>query len=196
MSQSSEPKPANMTARQETWFASVIESMERETGKSLETWVAIARTCPETKPGARKAWLKAHHGLGTNRAGVILARAFPDAAMWARPDDLRGALWANPGSRAILEAVEAAVADYPGLVAAQRRAFNAFSREFQFAAIKPTKDGGAVLGLAVAPDADPRLAEPKTEGWSERLKAKVLLDGPAAVDACVEALLKQAWERS
>ena len=196
MSQSSEPKPANMTARQETWFASVIESMERETGKSLETWVAIARTCPETKPGARKAWLKAHHGLGTNRAGVILARAFPDAAMWARPDDLRGALWANPGSRAILEAVEAAVADYPGLVAAQRRAFNAFSREFQFAAIKPTKDGGAVLGLAVAPDADPRLAEPKTEGWSERLKAKVLLGRPAAIDASVEALLKQAWERS
>ena len=196
MSQSSTSKPANMTARQETWFASVIESMERETGKSLEAWVAIARTCPETKPGARKAWLKAHYGLGTNRAGVILGRAFPDAAIWAKPDDLRGALWANPGSRAILEAVEAAVADYRGLVVAQRKAFNAFSREFQFAAIKPTKGGGAVLGLAVTPDTDPRLAEPKTEGWSERLKANVLLDGAAAVDASVEALLKQAWERS
>ena len=196
MSQSSTTKPANMTARQEAWFASVIESMERETGRSLEGWVAIARSCPETKPGARKAWLKAHHGLGTNRAGVILGRAFPADAMWARPDDLRGALWATPGSRAILEAVEAAVADYPGLVTAQRKAFNAFSHEFQFAAIKPAKNGGAVLGLAVAPDADPRLAEPKTEGWSERLKSKIGLDSADQVDASVEALLKRAWERS
>ncbi len=196
MSQSSETKPASMTARQEKWFASLVESMERETGKSLEAWVAIARACPETRPGARKAWLKAQYGLGTNRAGVILGRAFPAAAMWSRPGDLRDALWADAGSRAILQAVEAAVADYPGLVAAQRKGFNAFSREFQFAAIKPAKGGGAVLGLAVTPDADPRLAEPKTEGWSERLKAKVLLDGPAAVDACVESLLKQAWERS
>ena len=196
MPQSSETKPANMTARQEKWFASVVESMERETGKSLDEWIAVARTCPETKPGARKAWLKTHYGLGTNRAGVILGKAFPAGAMWSKPDDLRGALWADAGSRAILEAVEAAVADYPGLVAAQRKGFNAFSREFQFAAIKPAKGGAAVLGLAVTPDADPRLAEPKTEGWSERLKAKVLLDGAAAVDASVEALLKQAWERS
>ena len=196
MSQSSTTKPANMTARQEKWFASVIESMERETGRSLEAWAAIARTCPETKPGARKAWLKTHHGLGANRAGVILGRAFPAAAMWAKPDDLRATLWADPGSRAILEAVEAAVADYPGLVAAQRKAFNAFSREFQFAAIKPITGGGAVLGLAVTPDTDPRVAEPKTEGWSERLKAKVVLSATADVDASIKALLTAAWQPS
>ena len=30
--------------------------MERETGKTLDEWVVIAKTCPETKPNARKAW--------------------------------------------------------------------------------------------------------------------------------------------
>jgi hypothetical protein len=196
MSSDPNTKPSSMTARQEKWFASILESMERETGKTLDEWVAIARTCPETKPGARKAWFKAQHGVGTNRASVILGKAFPETAHWAEPENLRDALWADPSSRAILEAVEKAVADFPGLVSAQRKGFNAFSREFQFAAVKPVRGGEAILGVAVPPDADPRLAEPKNEGWSERLKSKLLLKSAGEVDASVQTLLKQAWERS
>ena len=195
---SSDPatKPSSMTARQEKWFASILESMERETGKTLDGWVAIAKTCPETKPGARKAWFKAQHGIGTNRASVILGKAFPETAHWAEPDNLRDTLWADPASRAILEAVETAVAGFPGLMTAQRKAFTAFSREFQFASVKPLKSGKAVLGLAVTPDADARLEPPKNEGWSERLKSKLVLEAPKDVDASVKALLKAAWERS
>ena len=189
-------KPASMTPRQEKWFASVLESLERETGKTIDEWVAIARTCPETKPRARRLWFKERHGLGTNRASILMNKAFPGTAMWTKPDDLRGALWADAGSRTVLEAVEAAVADFPGLVVAQRKGFTAFSREFQFASVKPVKGGKASLGLALTPDADPRLEAPKNESWSERLRSKLLLDGPAQVDASVEALLKAAWEKS
>lgn len=189
-------KPSSMTARQEKWFASITESMERETGKTLDEWVAIARTCPETRPAKRKAWFKEHHGIGTNRASIILGKAFPETAHWAEPDDLRAKLWADPGSRAILEAVEAAVAGLPGLVSAQRKGFTAFSKEFQFASVRPAKGGGARLGLAVEPTADPRLEAPKNEGWSERLKAVLPLSAPADVDDRIKALLKRAWERS
>lgn len=189
-------KPASMTARQEKWFASILESMERETGKTLDEWVAIARTCPETKPGARKAWFKTHHGIGTNRASVILGKAFPETAHWAEPDDLRDKLWADAGARAVLEAIEAAVADLPGLVSAQRKGFTAFSKDFQFASARPVKGGGARLGLAVDPSADPRLEPPKNEGWSERLKSVLVLASPSEVDTGVTALLRQAWERS
>jgi len=185
-----------MTERQEKWFASILESMERETGKTIDQWVAIAKTCPETKPNARKAWLKANYGLGTNRASVIFGRAFPANAMWAKSDDNRAALWADAQSRVILEAVEKAVAGFPNLVSGQRKSFTSFSREFQFASIKPVKGGKASLGLAVPLDADPRLEPPKNESWSERLKGKLLLDSPAAVDASVKALLKAAWEAS
>lgn len=189
-------KPASMTARQEKWVASIQESMERETGKTLDQWVAIARTCPETKPGARKAWFKTHHGIGTNRASIILGKAFPETAHWAKPDDLRETLWADPASRAILEAVEAAVADLPELVSAQRKGFTAFSRTFQFAAAKPLKGGGAVLGLTVDPASDPRALSPKTEGWSERLRSKLILADASDVDDAIRELLKLAWERS
>jgi hypothetical protein len=196
MTQAPAAKPASMTERQEKWFASILDSMQRETGKTIDEWVAIARTCPETRPNARKAWLKQHHGLGTNRASIVLGRAFPSTAMWDKPDDLRGTLWADAGSRAILEAVEQAVSALPDLVSGQRKSFTSFSREFQFASIKPIKGGKASLGLAVDPEADPRLAPPNNESWSERLKSKLLLDDATAVDAGIAALLKAAWARS
>ena len=97
--------PSGMTARQEKWFASIRASMARETGKTFDEWIAIARSCPETTPNGRKAWLKANYGLGTNRASVILGKAFPETAHWAEPVKLREALWADAGARAILEAV-------------------------------------------------------------------------------------------
>lgn len=188
--------PASMTARQEKWFASILESMERETGKTMDEWVAVARTCPETKPAKRKAWFKEHHGIGTNRASIILGKAFPETSHWADPDNLRDTLWADAGSRAILEAVEGAVAGLPGLVSAQRKSFTAFSKEFQFASVRPVKGGAARLGLALDPSADARLEPPKNESWSERLKAVLPLTSPAEVDDTLKTLLRQAWERS
>lgn len=189
--------PEHLTERQKKWFASIREGLARDTGKTLEEWVAIARTCPETKPRARQAWLKEHHGLGVNRAAYVLSEAFPDKKMaWDNPDDLRTALWTDPASTAILEALEKAVADLDGLVTGQRKGFTAWSREFQFAAAKPIKGGTAALGLAVEPDASPRLSPPKNESWSERLKARFVLTSPAEVDEEVRALLKAAWERS
>jgi hypothetical protein len=187
----------HLTERQKKWFASVREGLARDTGRSLDDWVVIARTCPETKPRAQLAWLKENHGLGQNRASYVLSEAFPSERMtWDKPDEARAALWTDPAALAILEAVEAAVADFDGLVTGQRKGFTAWSREFQFAAAKPVKGGTAVLGLAVTPDAAPRLLEPKNEGWSERLKAKVALASPAEVDDEVRALLKAAFERS
>lgn len=189
--------PEHLTERQKKWFASVREGLARDTGKSLEDWVAIARTCAETTPRARLAWLKTHHGLGQNRAGYVLSEAFPEKRMaWDKPDDLRAALWTDPASTAILKALEAAVADFDGLITGQRKGFTAWSRDFQFAAAKPVKGGTAVLGLAVTPDASPRLLEPRNESWSERLKAKVALASPADVDDEVRALLKAAFARS
>ena len=187
----------NLTERQKKWFASVQASLERDTGKTLAEWVAIARTCPETRPKARVEWLREHYGLGVNRIAHILSEAFPPEIGWDDADALRAALWKDPASTAILEAVEKAVADYPKLVTGQRKGFSAWSREFQFAAIKPTKGGTALLGLAITPDASPRLeAGNGREGWSERLKSKIALSSPAEVDAEIAALLKQSWERS
>ncbi len=190
-------KLQGLTEQQRKWFASLRANLERETGKTLEQWVEIVRReCPETRPKARADWMKATYGLGQNRAANIFAVAYPEAGGWDDAAGLRAALWTDPASTAILAAVETAVADFPGLVTGQRKGYTAWSHKAQFAALKPVKGGSAVLGLAVTPDASPRLAEPKNESWSERLKAKLPLASPAEVDAEVKTLLKAAWERS
>ncbi len=193
---SGKPGVEGLTERQQKWFASVQASLERDTGKILDEWVAIAKTCPHEKHRARQDWLRENHGLGVNRASHVLSVAFPPEIGWEDPDQLRARLWTDPASTAILEAVEAAVGKLPDLVSGQRKGFSAWSRKVQFAAIRPIKGGTAALGLALTPDASPHLLDPKNEGWSERLKAKLPLASPADVDAGVEALLKAAWERS
>jgi hypothetical protein len=192
----SDPKPTGLSPRQEKWFASVKASLERDTGKTLEAWVAIAQACPETKPRARAQWLRDNYGLGANRAAQVLSAAFPSGMGWDEPVKLRAALWTDPASSAILTAVERLATALPDVVLGQRKTFTAFSREFQFAALKPAKAGRAVLGLAVGPDADPRLEPPKNEGWSERLKSKLTLGGPEQADDRLTALLRASWERS
>lgn len=190
-------KPQGLTEQQQKWFASLRANLERETGKTLDQWVEIVRSeCKETKPRARAEWLKANYGLGQNRAANIFAVAYPESGGWDDAAGLRAALWTDPASTGILAAVEAAVADFPGVVTGQRKGYTAWSHKAQFAALRPLKGGQAVLGLAVTPDASPRLAEPKNEGWSERLKAKLALASPAEVDAEIKALLKAAWDRS
>ena len=183
-----------LTEQQKKWFASVQAGLMRDTGKSLEEWAAIARTCPETTTRKQIDWLRDNHGLGVNRGAIVLNAAFPDRMNWYEADELKAALWKDAASRAIFEAVESKGADFEGLGTGQRKTFSAWSRKAQFAAMKPTRGGGAILGLAVPPDADPRL-EPATgkDGWSDRLKSRLPLAYAAEVDEVIGALLKQAF---
>ena len=185
-----------LSPRQQKYFATARASLEKETGKSFEEWVVIGRTCPETKTMTRIAWMKAHHGLGMNRANMVMSAAFPTGSGWDQPEKLRADVWKDPEATAIFEAIERAAIALPDVVTGQRKAFTGFSRNFQFASAKPLKGGQVVLGLAVPTSADPRLAEPKTEGWSERLKSKVTLASPTDLDAKLLGLIKQAWESS
>jgi len=184
----------NLTERQQKWFASVKASLERDTGKTLDEWVSIAKTCPETRPRARQAWLKTHYGLGQNRAAQVLDAAFPSGEPgWDEEEALRDALWADPASRAILDAVEATInAALPDSLRTQRKSFTAWSKSVQFAALKPVKGGTAMLGLAVAPDSSPLLTAAGKEAWSERLKSKVALATAEDVTAEITALLQRA----
>jgi len=186
----------HLTEQQKKWFTSVRDGLERETGKSLAEWIAIAKTCPETAPRARLRWFKETHGLLQNRASYVLNEAFPPAAGWDEPDALKHALWTDPASRAVFDAVEALVMALPAVVTGQRKAFSAWSRNYQFAAMRPLKGGKARLGLALPPDADPSLEPARNEGWSERLKAATVLNTPADADAGIAALLRAAWEAS
>lgn len=98
----------SLSERQRKWFASVREGLQRDTGKSLEEWVNLARTCPETRHRARLKWFKETHGLLQNRASYVLSEAFDSGIHWDQPDALVEALWSDPAARVIYEAVDRA----------------------------------------------------------------------------------------
>lgn len=186
----------NLTERQAKWFATVRAGLERETGKTLGEWVAIARACPEPGHRARLKWFKDNHGLLQNRASHVLSEAFGATATWSNPAGLIDALWIDAGLRTIFEAVDAKARALPDTIQTARKGYTAWSRRVQYAALKPIKGGGALLGLAVAADLDARLEAAKNDGWSERLTARTRLVRPADVDAGLIDLLRAAWARS
>ena len=190
-------KAETLTDQQKKWRTSLRANLAKNTGKSLAEWVEIAKTCPETSPKKRQQWFKQEHGLLQNSAMFVFAElAGPSAGHFADGATLRESLWADPRQRAIFEAVEAATLALPNLIIGQRKGYSAWSRNFQFAAIKPVK-GGARLGLAVSTDTDPRLQPYKaSDGWSERLKGVMALNSAADVDAILVALIQAAWARS
>ena len=186
----------HLSEPQQKWFATVRANLERDTGKTMDEWIAIARTCPETAHRKRLAWFKAEHGLLQNRASQVLSAAFDTGMGWDQPDRLIDVLWSDAGSRAIFDAVRASAVELDGVIVGPRKVFTGFSRKYQFAAARPLKGGGALLGLAVAPGGARLAPRGKSESWSERLTAAVSLGSPSEVDAEIVILLKQAWERS
>ena len=185
---------AGMTERQKKWFATVRANFETATGKPMAEWVEIMKTCPETRPKAQAAWLKANHGVGQNHAAHILdsCRA-PGEPGWDEPEALRAQLWKDAGSLAILEAVERAAAAVEGVVTGQRKGYTSFSRAVQFAAIRPLRGGRALMGFKLDPAASPRLSPSlRRESWSERLTAVVELDGADQADAEIARLYAMA----
>jgi hypothetical protein len=179
--------PETITARQQAWITAVKENLAKETGRTLEEWAVIARQCPETRHRARLNWMKAHHGLGQNRASVILDLAFPADTTLNKPDVLAEALWSDPAARAIFDAVKAEIMALPDVVVGQRKTYTAFSRAYQFAAARPDK-GALILGLAVQPDERLGLVPPKRAVWSERLKSQSTLTLATALAPLVPAI--------
>jgi hypothetical protein len=166
---------ATLTAQQQQWFATVRANLEAETGRTLDAWIAIAKSCPETGQRARLSWLKANYGLGQNRGMQVLDAALGGWRGWDDPEALLAALWKEPAGRAIYESVAAEIGSWPGVIVGPRKTFVGFSKAVQFAAIRPVKGGGAALGLPLPPDKHVRLVASRKEPWSERNRATLVL---------------------
>jgi hypothetical protein len=187
---------ANLTERQRRWFATVREGLERDTGKTMAEWVAIALKCPETGRRARLKWFKDTHGLLQNRASQVIGEAFGPKMTWSEPEALIDSLWSDAASRAIFEAVNARATVLPGVIRTARKGYTAWSRQVQFAAVRPVRGGKAMLGIAAPPEINRRLAARNSESWSERLTSRMALESPAAVDDDVAIVLRAAWEKA
>jgi len=179
------------------YMAALEANLEKGTGKPLSHWVKIAKTCPHSKTRDRLKWFKDQHGLGQNRAGLVLWRAF-GADLLGAPDDpakLVDSLFAQGFSdqRPIYDKVVAFVERLGGGSISPRKAYVALYRLKQYGAIKPSKQG---LLLALALKKYPKtagLVEVKNLGGGERNRMALVLRTDKDFNAAAKQLLKDAF---
>lgn len=87
-------------------------------------------------------------------------------------------------------------ANVPDVTSGQRKTYTAFSRKVQFAAVRPLKGGGAILGLKLDPETSDRLSLPRRkESWSERLVCVVEIGDAEGVDNEIVRLFALAADK-
>lgn len=188
--------PKHVTPKQANWFAKVREGLEQETGRTLEEWIEIARSCPETSHKKRLGWFKEVHGVGLNRASTILGAAFETGLGWDNPDGLLDHLWKTPELREIYDAIENyAKSLSDDVIVGPRKTFSGFSRKYQFAAARPVR-GKVRLGIAVDPEEHGLEKSKASDSWSDRLTSVIIVSSPDEINEQVKSLIQSAWKAS
>lgn len=184
--------------RLQKYFASLEANIAKATGKTIAQWVKIAKTCPETKPRARLAWFKAKHGLGQNRASLILWRAFGGNSLGEEdPNKLKDALFAKfAEQRPLYDKVAAFVKKLGQGTTSPRKSYVGLYHLKQYGAIKPSKQG-LMIGLALQKyPKTARLIDVKNLGGGERNKKALVLASAKDFDTEAKALLKAAYDEN
>lgn len=176
--------------------ATMRANLEKNTGKSFETWKAMARKKNFAKHGEIVNWLKTEHALGHGFANMIALRSRESAESPPDAVDLVDAQYAGAKAalKPIYDAVTAAVEKLGGDVEiSPKKTCVSYRRNKQFALIQASTATRVDLGLNF-----------KSEPVTDRLEAsgsfnamvshRVRLSSPKDVDAQVKAWLKKAYD--
>src|SRR5688572_23880064 len=87
----------------EASFQTMVRNLEKQTGKSFEQWLKIARGSKLTKVGEIVNFLKAEHGLTFGYANTIALKALGTDAGSSNAEDLIGAQYS--GAKAQLKPI-------------------------------------------------------------------------------------------
>jgi hypothetical protein len=187
-------------------WRTMLDNLQQRTGRSADEWAELARAeGPPTESG-RRAWLKSAHGLGSNLAYLVAARAegregdAGDAdAYLAEAARYVESMYAGPKAalRPIHDAVlAAAIALGPDVRVSPCKTIVPVFRAHVFAQLKPSTRTRLDLGLALgdAP-AEGRLVQTRGLEKGDRITHRIGLGSAAEVDGEVRAWLRAAYER-
>lgn len=184
----------------QSWTDSVRNTLERESGRSLEVWVALVRAempADVERPRQRLQWLKETYGILQNRGIMILTEAFPGSYGELDTDAntiLETHFNANAHLRPLFDrVVEAAHLLGQDVAVTPQKSFISLVRKYKFAQLKPGKKG-LLLGLALDKN------EPLPVGFSaprmpDRINAEIWLQ-PDSPESNWLPYLRAAYERS
>lgn len=186
-----------MAKSPEEGMASLFKNLEAKTGKSIETWVGLARKAGIAKHGQLVTHLKTEHGLTHGYANQIALKALAaDDAPVRGSDDLVEAQYAGAKAamRPIYDALVKAIRSFGKDVEfAPKKAYVSLRRSKQFGLIQPSTANRVDLGInlkAVAPKG--RLEA--SGSFNAMVSHRVRLASVGDVDGELVKWLKQAYE--
>lgn len=183
-----------------------VSELETKTGRSLPAWIALVKKEGPSDEKARREWLKAKHGFGTNNAAWIAQRADGKGLEEEDPDAyLKAAVefvhlqYAGPKAalRPIYDALLKLGRSMGDVKVSPGKTIVPLYRNHVFAQIKPTTNTRIDLGLALA-RYNGKLAKrlidtgglAKKDRITHRIEVKALSD----IDEEVKRWLKIAYE--
>ena len=176
-------------------MASLFRNLEIKTGKSIDTWVSIARASGLTKHKELVDFIKTNHNLTHGYAAQIAQRALaadsdPDSGV----DALIEAQYAGAKSavRPIHDAIVAAVQTFGNDVTfSPKKAYVSLRRTKQFGMIQPSTASRVDLGLILKGESAERRLE-LSGSFNAMFTHRVRVGSVAEVDEELIGWLKQA----
>ena len=177
--------------------ASMIKNLEEKTGKSMATWVEIARSAGDLKHGQVVAFLKEKHGLGHGYANLV-AHTAKGAVGEGAPagDDLVASQYAGDkaGLKAIYEKLVKEIAKFgKDVEISPKKTYVSVRRSKQFALIQPTTKTRLDVGINLK--GAPATGRLEASGsFNAMVSHRVRVESAADVDKELIAWLKQAYD--
>ena len=183
-----------------------IAELKQKTGRSLEEWLAYIKKSGPKDETERRAWLKEQHGLGTNTASWLNARAAgrgeesgdPDLYLAAAERDVENMF---SGGKAKLRPLYDALLKLGLKTGKEAKACPCSTivplyRNHVFAQIKPTTQTRVDMGFALG-DMKPKGRLIDTGGFAkkDRITHRIPITSMDDIDDEVKHWLKVAYDR-
>ena len=178
-------------ASPEEMAAKMIENMPKNTGKSLEAWLKIAKSSGLEKHGEIVKYLKTEHGMTHGYASLVSAKARETG----EEIDLVAAQYS--GAKADLKPIHDDIVAFAKSLGADveiapKKASVSLRRKKQFALITPATKTRIDLGLALKGEA----ATGRLETYNAMCSHRVRLEQTSEFDDQVKDWVRTAYDRS
>ena len=186
-----------MTDKVEAATQTMIENLEKNTGKSLAEWVKIARASGFEKHGQIVKFLKSEHGFTHGFANLVAIKARETADSPQTDDDLVDAQYSGKeGLRPIHDALIAAINQFgDDVVISPKKAYVSLRRNKQFGLIQPSTKIRVDVGINLEGDVIGGRLE-KSGSFNSMVSHRVRLTSIDEVNDALIGWLRQAYDQA
>ena len=182
----------------EAALQSMLQNLEKQTGKSFDEWINIVRASNLTKARQITGFLKAEHGLTFGYANMIALKALGSDAGSSNADDLLASQYSGAKAqlKPIYEELLAAVQRFGGDVeVAPKKAYVSLRRKKQFACFQPSTATRMDVGINLKNTAPTSRLE-LSGSFNSMVSHRVRVTKKSEVDRELIGWLRKAYDES